>query len=106
MLWIFILQSACGSLTNLLKIKVGHSESTESIPMKDADEKNDLESSDSQTGTPPPEEEMPVQNGARKSDLARVLDKQVDKLDTLLISADNAQHSMAHQTKQMKAFLK
>lgn len=41
----------------------------------------------------------------RKSDLAKALDKHVDKLDTLIESADNAHFSMSQQNKEIKRFL-
>lgn len=44
-------------------------------------------------------------NGQRKTDLAKALDNSVDKLDSMIYKAENAQYSMAHQNKQMKSFL-
>lgn len=42
----------------------------------------------------------------RKTDLTKALDNHVDKLDSMLESADDAYHSMSQQNKQMKKFLK
>lgn len=43
---------------------------------------------------------------ARRSDLAKALDTDLSKLDSMIEQAENAQYSMTHQSKQMKRFLK
>ncbi|XP_044260813.1 uncharacterized protein LOC123008852 [Tribolium madens] len=67
-------KASCGSLTNLLKIKIGASTETNDAPQVVAH---------SETG--------------EKSDL--------DKIDSLIAKAENAQYSMAQQNKDMKRFL-
>lgn len=42
---------------------------------------------------------------ARKSDLAKALDTDLSKLDSMIEQAENAQYSMSHQSRQMKKFL-
>lgn len=42
----------------------------------------------------------------RKSDLAKALDSDLSKLHKMIDQAEKAQFSMAHQTRQMKVFLK
>ncbi|EFA08380.1 uncharacterized protein LOC660945 [Tribolium castaneum] len=69
-------KASCGSLTNLLKIKIGASS-----------EANDVV---------PPLEAHSVETGERS---------ELDKLDSLIQKAEDAQYSMAHQNKQMKRFL-
>lgn len=43
---------------------------------------------------------------AKKADLNAKVGSHIDKLDSLITKAENAQYSMKHQTKQMKSFLK
>ena len=46
------------------------------------------------------------QENYRRSDLSRVLDDHVDRLDTLLEKSEGAHLSMEAQRKQMKRYLK
>lgn len=43
---------------------------------------------------------------SKKIDLNEKMGSHLDKLDSLVTKAENAQYSMQHQTKQMKKFLK
>ncbi|RZC31890.1 uncharacterized protein BDFB_009018, partial [Asbolus verrucosus] len=90
-------KASCGSLTNLLKIKMGHGSSSDS-----------LEANASGVAETPPTPPTPatVTNGnCRKSDLGQALDNHVDRLDSMIELAEKAQYSMAHQNKEMKRFL-
>lgn len=42
----------------------------------------------------------------KKIDLSQKMGSHLDKLDSLITKAENAQYSMQHQTKQMRKFLK
>jgi len=42
----------------------------------------------------------------RQIDLGQKMGSHLDKLDSLISKAENAQYSMQHQTKQMRKFLK
>lgn len=42
----------------------------------------------------------------KKLDLSQKMGSHLDKLDSLITKAENAQYSMQHQTKQMRKFLK
>lgn len=96
----------------MLKIKVGQGDgSTESIS-KDCGEKSSDKNSEIEKNADLTEAEqakpeaVAVQNGAQKTDMGKTLDKQVDKLDAMIMKAENAQYSMQHQSKQMKSYLK
>ena len=45
-------------------------------------------------------------NMTKKSDLNTKMGSHIDKLDSLINKAENAQYSMKHQTKQMKNYMK
>lgn len=112
----------CGSITNLLKIKVGSitgdkngDQPEDGAPAETgasaeigSTESGDVASGENETtkssGNSPPLTNG-SENGQRKSDLSRALDNHVDKLDSMLEKAENAHYSMAHQNKQMKKFL-
>lgn len=42
----------------------------------------------------------------KQVDLSQKMGSHLDKLDSLIMKAENAQYSMQHQTKQMRKFLK
>jgi len=42
----------------------------------------------------------------KQIDLSKKMGSHLDKLDSLITKAENAQYSMQHQTKQMRKFLK
>lgn len=95
----------CGSLTNLLKIKIGQGTSSDASGSSEA--RNSVETAPEASAEAATEES--TQNGMateRKSDLARALDNHVDKIDDMIEKAENAQYSMAYQSKQMREFLK
>lgn len=46
------------------------------------------------------------EKGARKSDLAKALDTDLSKLDAMIEQAEIANYTMAHQSRQIKSFLK
>lgn len=100
----------CNSITSLLKMKVGslagEGPSTSGEPTEGENSTETHNPEDSENS----EEPKNPQNGAtneapRKSQLAKALDNHVDKLDSMLEKAENAQYSMAHQNKQMKKLL-
>lgn len=110
--FVFRLQKACGSLTNLLKIRGG----------ADGDEPQ-LADGDSVSNVIPTDDEPSLDSdaqdaadGARSSqiqhlkkastDINEKMSCQLGKLDSLLTKAEDAQYSMAQQNKQMKSFLK
>lgn len=109
-LFFFDLQKACGSLKNLLKIRGGvdgdepqqtDSEdalnlvTTDAEPTTDYDGKQSLDAATSSI--------EPLKKAS--TDMKQKMSSQVDKLDSLLTKAENAQYSMAHQNKQIKSFL-
>lgn len=104
----------CGSITSLIKTKVGSIASNEPGQSSSNEEYADpIEEEGAEKGNPEDsghgDEETGNGNSGtsqRKSDLSRALDNHVDKLDKMLEKAENAQISMAEQTKQMKKFLK
>lgn len=107
-------QKACGSLTNLLKIR-GGAEGDELNPQVDfegvsssevlsADAEPSAESDGQSTTGGVASSNTPLKK--QSTDIPQKMSSQIDKLDSLLTKAENAQYSMAHQNKQMKSFLK
>lgn len=101
----------CGSLTNLLKIKVGGNSSSSNSLSENADadiSKKDLyvnaDVDDLDMKSRPSDDSKPIP--AKKLTLEEQMVSQMDKLDSLICKADNAQYSMSEQNKQMKKFLK
>ncbi|XP_014216744.1 uncharacterized protein LOC106645408 [Copidosoma floridanum] len=97
-------KNVCGSLGTLLKARVSSSPGT-------PEHKPRAGSSSEQEEVPAAEgdaEEEPPQPQAapRKADLNAKVGSHLDKLDSLINKAENAQYSMKHQTKQMKAYMK
>lgn len=88
-------------MTHLLKIKTGDAaDPSESSDIGDEEQANaELRKPVATTST---------SGGAatRKQDMQQKMSSGIDKLDALLTKTENAQNSMAHQTKQMKTFLK
>ncbi|XP_055326514.1 uncharacterized protein LOC129580273 [Sitodiplosis mosellana] len=93
-------KKACGSLTNLLKIKGGDG-AEGSDATGDEGESNAETSSQSANVASDGSAPTPAQ-----PDLQQKMSSGMDKLDALLTKTENAQYSMGHQTKQMKSFLK
>lgn len=56
-----------------------------------------------------PGQSVPAAAGASatsQQDMQRKMSRGIDPLDALLTKTENAQYAMAHQSKQMKSFLK
>lgn len=118
----FGLQTVCGSLGTLLKVrakshpgtpehKARKSKELNSPEEKEAEEKKE-EIETMEQSENPEEAENPedgVQPGSfpqKKIDINQKLGSHIDKLDSLINKAENAQYSMQHQSKQMKKLLK
>ncbi|CAH0548851.1 unnamed protein product [Brassicogethes aeneus] len=106
-------KASCGSLTNLLKIKMGGAHlanSTNDVsvdPTSSSNVENPVGTGSNVTanGDRPTNDEVRENGTHRKSDLTKALDNHVDRLDLMLEKAENAQYSMKHQNNQMKRFL-
>lgn len=83
------MQKACGSLSNLLKIRGGGDQETDDLNKSE----NEIASDEGAAGNSHPQ------------DIPSKMTSQLDKLDALLTKTEDAQYSMAHQNKQMKSFL-
>lgn len=84
-----LFQKACGSLTNLLKIRGGDDQETDDLN-KSVNEMVSNEGAASNSGP---------------KDIPSKMTSQLDKLDTILTKTDNAHAGLVHQNKQMKSFL-
>ena len=110
----FLFQKACGSLTNLLKFRAG---GNENVTQSNPNISNDLNSEDVKIqgksindALDNLESMKEMENASdvkviKQSavDVGQKVTSHLDKLDSLINKAENAQYSMAHQTKQMKA---
>lgn len=67
-----------------------------------ADEVMTVETSDDITANDPANSDVQP----KQIDLSQKMGSHLDKLDSLITKAENAQYSMQHQTKQMRKFLK
>ncbi|KAB0791214.1 hypothetical protein PPYR_03015 [Photinus pyralis] len=101
-------KASCGSLTNLLKIRIGTaSGSNESIILNsNSSNANQEVTGLDNTSLADSPKKIAGDDEVRKSDLADALDNHVDKLDLLIENAENCQYSMSEQNKQMKKFLR
>ncbi len=110
-------QTACGSLTNLLKIrgnqKTDMPDSLEPTTSNESDGTNsDNAVNQSNNIDTSPINNLETMNSdvkeikASTSNMQQKMACQFDKLDAMINKAENAQYSMAHQSKQMKGFLK
>lgn len=117
-----ISQTVCGSLGSLLKVKVGsrggtpHHKPEEPNP----DAKQEVQEGSGSAEVAASDEVMTVETTAegessiqpsggvnpKHVDLNQKMGSHLDKLDSLISKAENAQYSMQHQTKQMRKFLK
>lgn len=107
----------CGSLGSLLKV-TGYSRNAtpEHQPQSSAidNESNDKTEENDETltiETADTENSMENNieknyNSSKKIDINEKMGSHLDKLDSLITKAENAQYSMQHQTKQMKKILK
>ncbi|XP_017883350.1 uncharacterized protein LOC108626916 [Ceratina calcarata] len=111
-------KTVCGSLSTLLKVRVGSKNST---PDHKPIEQNHNETKDVDPDTSANEESLAVElisdkeqvvstesssTTPKKIDLNEKMGSHINKLDALIAKAENAQYSMQHQTKQMKKFMK
>jgi len=108
-------KTACGSLTNLLKIrgnqKTDMPENLEAASSNESDNSNSGNQSNNIDVALDNLETMKTQadvNVIKESttNLQQKMSCQFDKLDAMLNKAENAQYAMSHQNKQMKSFLK
>lgn len=53
-----------------------------------------------------PREDRQKSTSQRATDINEKMGSHLDKLDSLITKAENAQYSMQHQSKQMRSFLK
>ncbi|EZA60368.1 hypothetical protein DMN91_011295 [Ooceraea biroi] len=119
-------KTVCGSLGSLLKGKVSSRGGT---PRHKPEESNLNEKQQAQVELGPATDEVmtvetsdntvtddaknPTDDDAansdvkvKQSDLSQKMGSHLDKLDSLISKAENAQYSMQHQSKQMRKFLK
>lgn len=104
-------KTACGSLTNLLKIRGNQkTEMPDSLQPTTSNEEGDSSNSGNQsTHTDTLDSSEAIQPQSSKGNASSMQQKmscQFDKLDAMINKAENAQYSMSHQNKQMKGFLK
>ncbi|KAL0134897.1 hypothetical protein PUN28_001581 [Cardiocondyla obscurior] len=113
-------KTVCGSLGTLLKGKVNSRGGTprhkveEPNPDAEKEESQKLESDEVMTvetsgdpvGDDAVNESADTGFQPKQLDLSQKMGSHLDKLDSLITKAENAQYSMQHQTKQMKKFLK
>lgn len=114
-------KTVCGSLSTLLKVKVGsrvgtpnhklekYSNSPKDAPQLIAANEESMtvdlsENSKNPIVTEESSETLAI--SPKKIDINEKMGSHLDKLDSLITKAENAQYSMQHQTKQMKKFLK
>ncbi|XP_066602872.1 uncharacterized protein [Prorops nasuta] len=110
-------KTVCGSIGTLLKGRVTHWEGTPNHkPNESSDAEEQVEKIAREEAT---DESMTIElsgeanqvpcDGEVKSksaDINKKMASHLDKLDSLINKAENAQYSMQHQTKQMRSFLK
>ncbi|XP_014236313.1 uncharacterized protein LOC106658736 [Trichogramma pretiosum] len=107
-------KNVCGSLGTLLKARVSsqtgtpeHQAGSSSEPQFEGSptEENQVPENSAGTDVVGQENEQRIDT-TKKAELNTKLGSHIDKLDSLISKAENAQYSMKNQTKQMKAFLK
>ncbi|XP_012275703.1 uncharacterized protein LOC105697185 [Orussus abietinus] len=112
-------KTVCGSLGTLLKVRVASRSNTpEHKPSKpngevaetketpNPEENMTIETSDNPENSEITPETNPGSIPQKKVDINEKMGSHLDKLDSLISKAENAQYSMQHQSKQMKKFLK
>ncbi|XP_054003236.1 uncharacterized protein LOC128889543 [Hylaeus anthracinus] len=112
-------KTVCGSLGTLLKVKVGSRtdiSSDEKITERNHNETTNIHDEATTSEKESTEELLddrktldnvkPVPSTPKKVDINEKMGSHLDKLDSLITKAENAQYSMQHQTKQMKKILK
>lgn len=111
-------QTACGSLTNLLKIR-GNQKTDMPDDLQQPTSSNESESANSGNQSNNIDvaldnlETIKTQSATdvkvikeTTTSLQQKMTCQFDKLDAMLNKSENAQYAMSHQNKQMKSFLK
>ncbi|KAJ8916491.1 hypothetical protein NQ315_000133 [Exocentrus adspersus] len=96
-------KATCGSLTNLLKVKVAGRSGSDN---EDTSESAEATAGSEEAAAPPPTGVEDLPRNQRKSDLSKALDADMSRLDRMIEKSEDAQYSMAHQSKQMRNFLK
>lgn len=96
-----LLQTSCGSFTNMLKAKIGgRRNSTASLDTQS--ENGEISNSSS----PQRQSQNSAEFTQRQTDLNRGIDGNLEKLDSLLDKAETAHYSMLDQRKRMEKMLK
>lgn len=115
-----IVQTVCGSLGTLLKVKVGsrggtpnhksmeRNKAKEGQVMITAEEESMTVDLSENSKNPIISEESSeiITIPSKMMDINEKMGSHLGKLDSLITKAENAQYSMQHQTKQMRKFLK
>lgn len=91
-------------MTNLLKIKGADGNASETEDANQSESEHQTNAADCEAGSSGAK--AAGGPGVNKQDMQQKMSSGLDKLDLLLDKTENAQYSMAHQTKQMKSFLK
>ncbi|KAI4492021.1 hypothetical protein M0802_010146 [Mischocyttarus mexicanus] len=112
-------KTVCGSLSTLLKVKVGSRSGTpnhkslehdkvkeEQVTIPAEEESMTVDLSENSKNPIISEESSESIAMSKKIDINEKMGSHLDKLNSLITKAENAQYSMQHQTKQMKKFLK
>ncbi|XP_011497612.1 PREDICTED: uncharacterized protein LOC105361984 [Ceratosolen solmsi marchali] len=97
-------KTVCGSLGTLLKARVQSQSGSRSDQSTASEQQQEEAQVESETERECEDKPYPVM--ARKPDLNAKVESHLDKLDSLMKKAENAQYSMKHQTSQMKQFFK
>ncbi|KAJ4445239.1 hypothetical protein ANN_07040 [Periplaneta americana] len=113
-----LIQTVCGSFTNLLKLRVGGksdgtaSDCSSQVSEPDCALSNQETPVNSESGGNGTESKPDKGNGTttatpvkRDVDLEGKLNSQIDKLDSMLMKAETADISMSKQNKEMRIFL-
>ena len=98
-------QRACGSLTNLLKIRGPGEEGAPADGEETAGEAS-AENPAPEEGQTEQEVESKPTGSKPTNDIQQKMSSQLGALDSLLTKAENASYSMQQQNKQMKNLLK
>lgn len=113
----------CGSLGTLLKVRsksqpgtpehktrkskeTSNSEERELVEEKNQETETTVQNENFEDDTSQEEGGRTSLMSQKKVDINQKIESHIDKLDSLINKAENAQFSMQHQTKQMKKFLK
>ncbi|CAH1113948.1 unnamed protein product [Psylliodes chrysocephalus] len=103
---------SCGSIAGSLKTRLGSFSSQSSIDVEHEEADKTVKANETNINGSNPEATLETPKSSdnsaptRKSDLAKALDKDLSSLDAMIEKAEQAQYSMAYQTKEMKKFTK